>query len=45
MLKLYVIGLLVGGIGLTITGNDLAVSAGIAMIIGSMYTAIRLKNI
>lgn len=45
MLKLYVFGLLAGGIALIINGNDLATSAGIAMIMGSMYTVIRLKNI
>ncbi|WP_176543814.1 hypothetical protein [Bacillus cereus] len=45
MLKLYVFGLLVGGIALIINGNDLAASAGMAMIMGSMYTVIRLKNI
>ncbi|WP_454437852.1 hypothetical protein [Bacillus cereus] len=45
MLKLYVFGLLVGGIALIINGNDLAAAAGIAMIMGSMYTVIRLKNI
>lgn len=45
MLKLYVMGLLVGGITLIITGSELATSAGIAMITASMYAAIRLSNI
>lgn len=45
MLKLYVVGLLFGGIALIISGNDFASSAGIAMIIASMYSAIRLRNI
>lgn len=45
MLKLYVMGLLFGGIALIITGSELAASAGIAMITGSMYAAIRLRNI